>query len=48
MIENPPGLRRVFLCPKFRKEHDMEGEKLYIIEEKTIMYNKLRKLEKAL
>ena len=35
MIENPPGLRRVFLCPKFRKEHDMEGKKLYIIEEKT-------------
>ena len=35
MIENPPGLRRVFLCQKFRKEHDMEGKKLYIIEEKT-------------
>ena len=35
MIENPPLPRRVFLCQKFRKEHGMEQEKLYVIEEKT-------------
>ena len=27
--------RRVFLCPKFRKEHKCEQKKLYAIEEKT-------------
>ena len=35
MIESPPQPRRVFLCPKLRKEHEMEQEKLYVIEEKT-------------
>lgn len=35
LVQCPPQLRRVFLCPKFRKEHEMEQEKLYVIEEKT-------------
>ena len=33
-IFNPPQSRRVFLCPKLRKEHEMKQEKLYVIEEK--------------
>lgn len=35
MIETPPQPRRGFLCQKFRKEHEMEQEKLYVIEKKT-------------
>ena len=35
IFQKPHRLGRVFLCTKLRKEHEMEQEKLCVIEEKS-------------
>ena len=35
IFQKPHRLGRVFLCPKLRKEHEMEQEKLCVIKEKS-------------